>query len=909
MNIFHAFTRRCLKENKTRTLVTIIGIVLSMSLFTAVIEGAYSGMQYLVRGVIADEGNWAAYEMNASETEIDGIASDKRIKSYVEWTEVGWGDIDSDNEYKPYILVESMGEGFTDLVRVHLTDGRMPKNENEILIPSHLSSNGGVTITTGSVIDLTLGRRTTLDERLIQRNSEYTPGEEKISWTFDRTYTVVGHYIRFDSVIEGYSSPGYVALTVGDAKGPKDVFFELKNIRAFLKMQNEELYFNRTAWHGDLLHMSGVTGTGSINAAIGGFAFILVALVFFGSISLIYNSFSISVSERTKLFGILKSVGATKKQIRETVTYEALVLAGIGIPIGMIVGCLGIGITLYALRDSFGGFYGGIYADTPPVQMKLVLNPWALLLAAAVCLITTLVSARRPARRAIRISPIESIRQTEDVNIKKREVKTSKLTQKLFGFEGMMASKNFKRNKRRYRSVVLSLFMSVVLFITASSFCTYLKNAVLGVTGYNHLVDIEYSIYGWSTEETKKLLDELSAVPGVTDSYMVANTYGQLSFKETDLTDEILDTDISDYYYGPIEEGNKMINVDYVFLTDEKLTEYCEMSGVDPKEIISDSDPKGLLVNKYMYYGQKTVKLPVIKEDKFPVIASISDLRSIEGYSWMTEITGDDGTVYACFMPEDYASNYWQTHDYVDKDLLDMSLAKLIPQSEAYEKTYIKIGAVAGKEVADLRNNTTIILPLSAAEKIFGEKAESLTYGKYLEFNTTNHTAVYNSMRALLTEKGLDTRTLFDQAEELESTRMMVTVINVFAYGFIILISLIALANVFNTISTNVMLRRREYAMLKSVGMDSKGFNKMSNYECIIYGLKGLSFGLPVSVLTTYFVYRVAYQAFETDFYIPVASFGIAILSVFIVVFATMMYSMRKIKNDNPIDALKNENL
>ena len=95
MNIFHAFTRRCLKENKTRTLVTIIGIVLSMSLFTAVIEGAYSGMQYLVRGVIADEGSWAAYEMNATETEIDGITSDKRIKSYVEWTEVGWGDIGS----------------------------------------------------------------------------------------------------------------------------------------------------------------------------------------------------------------------------------------------------------------------------------------------------------------------------------------------------------------------------------------------------------------------------------------------------------------------------------------------------------------------------------------------------------------------------------------------------------------------------------------------------------------------------------------------------------------------------------------------------------------------------------------------------------------------------------------------
>ena len=135
------------------------------------------------------------------------------------------------------------------------------------------------------------------------------------------------------------------------------------------------------------------------------------------------------------------------------------------------------------------------------------------------------------------------------------------------------------------------------------------------------------------------------------------------------------------------------------------------------------------------------------------------------------------------------------------------------------------------------------------------------------------------------------------------------TIVNIFAYGFIILISLIAATNVFNTISTSISLRRREFAMLRSVGMTEKGINKMMNYECILYGAKALLLGLPTSCLISFILYKIVSKGMMISFKLPWLAMGIATLSVFLVVFATMIYAMHKIKKENPIDALKNENI
>ena len=263
----------------------------------------------------------------------------------------------------------------------------------------------------------------------------------------------------------------------------------------------------------DLLNYYGATTFFSVNRMIYSFAVILLLMISFGSVSLIYNSFSISVAERTRQFGILKSIGATRKQIRDSVLYEALVLCAVGIPLGLLVGCLGIGITLYCLRDSFGFLMG---ESGNALQMHFVLNGWALLAAAGIGLVTAIISAWIPAKRAVRVSPVEAIRQTKDVKLRGREVRTSRLTEKLFGFSGMLAAKNFKRNRKRYRSTVVGLFLSVTLFISASSFCAYLTDAVDQLGGDSTLgVQLYYSEALPEGVTPEQRLGQLAAADGV----------------------------------------------------------------------------------------------------------------------------------------------------------------------------------------------------------------------------------------------------------------------------------------------------------------------------------------------------------------------------------------------------------
>ena len=451
MNIMCAFTRKSLLANRTRTVVTIIGIILSMALITAVIEGAYSGHQFLIRSIEEEEGAWMVSETGLTPEEAETLRHTDGVGKSAVWNEAGWAMIAperADRGDKPYMLVESMGEGIEDLLAIRLIAGRMPENPGEILIPSNLSSTSGVDLREGDTLTAALGRRVTdageplsIFEPFAGPSGEF---KETVADPEERTYTVVGIYEHFSWEVDPYECPGFIALTRGEeGNGNTTVFCTLKHPGRTVKWLDAHPPVSVRRVHSDLKKFNGSFGNSSMTTALYGFTAVLVFLVAFGSVSLIYNSFSISVSERTRQFGILKSVGATKKQIRGSVLYEAFLLSAFGIPAGLVVGCAGIGITLTCLRGAFDS----MIRPGAETRMRLVLNPIALLIAAIVCLVTTLISAAVPARRAIRVSPIDSIRQTDDVKLSAREVKTNPLTRKLFGFEGMMAAKNLKRNR------------------------------------------------------------------------------------------------------------------------------------------------------------------------------------------------------------------------------------------------------------------------------------------------------------------------------------------------------------------------------------------------------------------------------------------------------------------------------
>lgn len=506
------------------------------------------------------------------------------------------------------------------------------------------------------------------------------------------------------------------------------------------------------------------------------------------------------------------------------------------------------------------------------------------------CLVTTLISAAIPARRAIRVSPIDSVRQTADVKLKAKEVYTSRFTEKLFGFEGTMASKNFKRNRRRYRSTIVSLFLSVVLFISASSFCAYLTDSVNSAADTEHSTDIQYYTVGEHKENPDEVLKMLR-VDGVTDAL-----YYDMEGRDLYLPRDVVAADLSsgadvETWFGYL-----------IFVQDDAFRALCEANDLDSAPYFDPEHPMALIWNENRQQVEKNghyqwINTPTLDVSKLPGKIYIPEPKELDGYIFGDITTLEDGTSIAIYYPIDEKSGEPQWDQ-----------PKEFPASEVETRVPFEIGAAIEQTTFGLgARQFTLYYPYSMEAAVLGE--ENLMYQTYFAFQAPEHAKVFDAMKTKLNDAGMDATRLHDSAADEESVRMLVKVVNVFSYGFIILISLIAVANVFNTISTNVSLRRREFAMLRSIGLGNNGFRRMMNYECIIYGVKGLVWGLPAAIGMTWVIWRITNQAFESSFYVPWYSIAIAVGSVFLVVFVTMLYAMDKIKKDNTIDALKNENM
>lgn len=885
MSIFGKYSIRSLSKNKTRTFMTIVGIVLSVSMFTAVTEAVASFRSYLIAGIENEVGSWHAKTSLISGDQFTKLEKDEEVEKTEFLGAVGYAGVDSANHYKPYIYVANMSKGFTDLVSVDVTYGRLPQNNGEICLPSHLYSNGNVSMKLGDTLSLEIGERVLDGETLSQDDS--FKEDETLNVTAKRSYTVVGFYERFSTRIEAYPAPGYTALTIGEPTEGCEAFFTLKNAAGaydFAVESGQE--YGDIGVNRDLLMLYGISRHATVMRMFISLAAVLIALIMFGSVALIYNSFSISVSERTKQFGILKSIGATKKQIRRTVFSEALFLCLVGVPLGLLAGCAGLGVTFYLLRGSLGSF-GSLFGVEGSAVLRLVISPAALVIAAAIGVVTTVISAYIPARRAIKVPAIEAVRRTSDINVKNVKIRSHRLTYKLFGFEGMIAAKNFRRNKKRYRAAILSLFMSVVLFISASSFCSYLTVSV-GAMDTTDGYDISYRMNSDSREDTERVYNMLRQADGVTDSvfYQVVSKHG-------------------------------FIKREYIPAATNKLL------GND--ETAQNSDYSSIVYNVYYVndeYYQKLAaqnKIAVDMTDPGALIKDTSDvyLESDDGYVFHTVHMLDRNTVgdgFDLIEPKSYDGFtlygligdrlYYIPDDFGNDELIEVTedMMTKLPVSEASAVRHEKIAGFLDSELFFNGGDFALIYPMSMYKET---SLSSVT----MMFTSKNHKLTCEKMTQMLTDIEADRSGLYDYAESIESSRAMVRVVNVFAYGFIILISMIALTNVFNTISTNIFLRRRELAMMKSVGMTKSGFSKMMNYECIICGLRGLLLGLPVSVIVTFMIYLSVRNGYAATFYMPWYSIAISVFSVFAVVFIAMLYTMRRIRRENTIDILRNENI
>ncbi|MCL1867196.1 MAG: ABC transporter permease, partial [Oscillospiraceae bacterium] len=490
-NVLNKVTFEALKKNRTRTVVTIIGVILSVSMITAVTTFASSMQDYMIRDAINNYGDWHICYQDAGLELLDTVKEHNEVKDAFVTKELGgvilkWGQFDITST-----SVLAFSEGAFETLPVDIVKGRLPQNENEIIIPDTKHSGGWWNdLEIGEVYTLELLKGFDFNEYYnayyydedgnpIDRSEvDLDDLDADLSEPdFVNDYTVVGTFVpRF------FGNNFFSFLTklpeTPDTSDPSytdeyNVYAVLKNPKDTYSFGEKTEKYAVVEYNYYLMRVLGISSNENLNDVLFGFAAVVIGLILLGSISLIYNAFSISVSERTKQFGILSSVGATKKQLRGSVLFEGFCIGIVGIPLGILAGIGGIAVALNVV----GGIISDMTSSSNSTVLTLSVSWESVAVAMGISTVLILLSAYIPARRAMKVSAIESIRQTADIKINPKQVKSPKWLVKVLGVEGLMSDKNFKRNKKRYKATIGSLFMSVVLFVSAGSFGMYLHES------------------------------------------------------------------------------------------------------------------------------------------------------------------------------------------------------------------------------------------------------------------------------------------------------------------------------------------------------------------------------------------------------------------------------------------------
>ncbi|MBV7271877.1 ABC transporter permease [Clostridium sp. PL3] len=858
MNIFNKVTLQGMKKSRTRTIVTVIGVVLSAAMITAVATFGVSLLNYLANGAAQKYGGWHVEFLNVPSSFVQERIHDEKVANTAAFENIGYAPLkDGKNPAKPYLFIAGFSKEAFNTLPINLISGRLPENSREILVSMSVEANGGVEFSVGDKLSLSVGSRMNGNKTLDQ-HTPFISQKEILVPKAERIYTVVGICQR--PGFEEPSAPGYTLITKADTQDKADsfsIFVTLKNPREVHAYASNTAASKAYVFNDNVLRFMGLSEDNIINTLLYSVGGILVVLIMIGSIFLIYNSFNISLNERTHQFGILSSVGATARQLRNSVLFEGLCIGAIGIPIGIIVGIGSIRLVISVVARNFSNV---MYSNVP---LTLTVSIPVIVVAAAVSMVTILISAYIPARKAANTPVMESIRQTNEVKVESKAVKTSKLMQRIYGLEGTLALKNFKRNKKRYRSIVLSLVLSVVLFISTSAFVTDLKQ-VSGRAVVFTTYDIGIATKDMDDSEMLRLYDKLKTADGIYESSYQALMKYSCTAKTSDL---------SDYYlkYAGSHSSDKTVNLpmEIQFLDDSAYL-----------NII-----KGLSLPVEEYSGKNAKIIAVAK-----MTNNMKANQEVDKFIDMFKSSSMNFTI----APETNGK----------------------PKMEQGQKVSIKfVNTVPPDTLPILENSGSknpfffkVMAPYSLKGKF--ETPDSHVAIKGLTFRSKNPTQSATEMETMLKSAEIKFKyTLYNSYKMLDENRNYIFIANVFSYTFIIMISLIAVANVFNTISTNIKLRRRELAMLRSVGMSERDFQKMMNFECAFYGMRALLFGLPIASISSWLIYKwmVAGGAENINFVFPWGSIGISVFSVLFVVFITMLYATSKIKKENIIDVLRDD--
>lgn len=854
MKVLNDLSIQDLKLNKKRSIVIIIGIILSTALICGVAGLVTSFQKTMVDTAKEGQGNYHTIFYNVPKDELKYIEENREVKDYFLSEELGYSYLPNPKnvEETPIVNVISMNDKFIENMSVKLKEGRLPENDTELAISTRINEKFNTNYKVGDTITLNINET-----------------EQNMENGIPKTYKIVGIIERPILAIESYDVDWFTAITKMQNVNkkaniavlynkPKDYIKNIENINNMTKAENNEdgasfsglsnkykSYKYNLMVNKELLAYEGASLDDETLKTIYGLGAFIIGIVLVSSVFVIRNGFEISITERLKQYGMLSSIGATKKQIKKSVYFEGFILGLIGIPLGIISGVFAIYILVnvvnYILKDYI----------SKGTLLTYSMSWIAIAISVFVSIITIWLSCKKSAKKASKVSPIEAIRNSEDVKLKAKKVKCPKIITKIFKTGGEIAYKNLKRSKKKYRTTVISIIVSIVIFISISSFIQYgfkMSEAYYTEMNYNYMIFMQENEDNKEELKKYKILEDISKLPDAGEYSINKSNVLTMNMDEkhkAELTE--YGKEIKERFYNE-ENGVRIDEINVISLSKEAYERYVSKLGGDYEKYKNGA----ILIDKN--------------------INTNNDGKKIQG------------NIYT-----------WKKGDIITGKINDTQCnIEILAKTEEIP---------AGVNI--LYNPDAFIIVSEDFINKVGYKSIALYSNSNDAYKLDEEIKQYKQENNI-TDNTIQT---FNMEESARAENAIVLVISIFLYGFIGVITLIGITNIFNTITTNMNLRKKEFAMLKSIGMTKKEFNRMIRLESIFYGLKSLIIGIPIGIILSYGMYTVFRNNMEMEYILPYKSIVISIVFVAVIIGIIMKYSMSKINKQNVIETIRNDNI
>lgn len=948
MNLMKTLTLKNLKLNRKRTIVTIVGIILATALLSALVTLVSSFQYSMIEYQKQKGGDFHVKFSNVKMSELSEFKNNRNIESTFETMGMGFAKLDGcKNEDKPYAYVMATDEAGFEKGCFNLIEGRMAKNEDEIVIPRHLKTNGRIDIKVGDEITLDIGKRYDSNtESVIWENIAYEHEAETLTDTVTKRYKVVGIMERPGYGMEDYSAAGYTFVTYSDElaaidNGTKSEVNEADTTLTVYSRYTQKALRNKDAVTADIIGVDEKLFEKSNNSSVemsaeesdrflkemenakydiyinrflisyecvfpidGTFkalftvAAVVALIIILTSVYCIKNSFNISITEKIRQYGMLASVGATRRQIKSSVKTEAAMLGVVGIPVGTMSGILASFIlvkVVNALSAGWLNFALSFHTSLP-----------ALILAVILSIATIYFSATGSARRAAKVTPLEAIRNTKEIKIKSAKLKTPAIIGRIWGIGGVISYKNIKRNKKKYRTTVTSIVICSVTFIVIS----YFMSMAFSVVGMSY-ASVDYNIgINMSCKkdlDIEKLSELLSGIEGAKDYLVGAGYYFDVDKPE--YTKEY--GEYCRQLYDDSEDVSQMFLI--TVLDDKSYDKYASDAG------IKNAAAGAILVNKCTFdvYNENSSKYVKKEMELYKYKAgdtiecgynvyddASSDDNAAEGD---TESSTDDNNA----VEGDTESGTEDNSGYVDEETINNGVRKTVD---------VTIAGVTDKVPTGYKgySNTLLFMNQKGFESLWGDGKNGNEikpgYASYSAYVVAENADEYQDTFEKETEGNPEYSQISFYVSNLDKQmrdeKSLFTLLGVFAYGLIVVIALIGITNIINTLSTGMELRSREFATLRSIGMTDKQFVGMVRLESVFISVKALAIGVPLGILISYLLCVMMNRMDDAIIYEPpYKAIILCIVVVIMLIYAIMKLSMTKLRHNNIIETIKNENL